>query len=342
MYSICLFCRASLGRNDVVEPFPVGRRVAFDAERGRLWAVCPRCRRWNLAPLEERWEAVELCERVFPRTGLHVSTANVGMARLADGTDLVRIGRPVRAELAAWRWGDLLRARARAARTREEVATSARTAAELAFHTAVQATLGWGAAFGLGSLLEEVDHLFRRHVLAARVPVAGGAPLVMRGRHLMRAALVSGGGEEGWGLRLPHTRGETTLAGAPALGAARYLLARLNRGETSPRVEPALARLEAGGTPGEHFGALARGIAEVGARRGLDDLGSVAELPAEVRLAMEMAATEETERRAMEGELALLEREWRQAEELAAISDSLLVPETVTAWLQERRAESPR
>jgi hypothetical protein len=51
----------------------------------------------------------------------------------------------------------------------------------------------------------------------------------------------------------------------------------------------------------------------------------------EIRLALEMAAHEETERRALEGELTLLEREWRDAERLAAISDALSVPALVEA-----------
>ena len=29
MYSTCLFCHAQLGANEVVEHFPVGRRLAF-------------------------------------------------------------------------------------------------------------------------------------------------------------------------------------------------------------------------------------------------------------------------------------------------------------------------
>ena len=42
------------------------------------------------------------------------------------------------------------------------------------------------------------------------------------------------------------------------------------------------------------------------------------------RLAIEMALQEDAERRAMEGELADLERAWQQAEEIAAIADNLL------------------
>ncbi len=51
-----------------IEHFPVGRRLAFDAAKGRLWVVCHHCGRWNLSPLEERWEAIEECERLFRGT----------------------------------------------------------------------------------------------------------------------------------------------------------------------------------------------------------------------------------------------------------------------------------
>ena len=106
MYQTCMFCNRPLGVNEVVEHFPVGRRLAFDAERGRLWVVCRRCERWNLSPLEERWEAVEMCERLFTATRIRVSTENVRLAKHPEGLELVRIGRPLRPEFAAWRYGD--------------------------------------------------------------------------------------------------------------------------------------------------------------------------------------------------------------------------------------------
>ena len=92
MYQACMFCRKPLGTNEVIEMFPVGRRLAFDAARGRLWVVCRKCERWNLTPLEERWEAVEDCERIFRGTRVRVSTENVGLARHPEGLTLVRIG----------------------------------------------------------------------------------------------------------------------------------------------------------------------------------------------------------------------------------------------------------
>lgn len=54
MYRHCTFCAWDLGSNPILEHFPVGRRLAFDPDRGRLWVVCPTCERWNLTPLEER------------------------------------------------------------------------------------------------------------------------------------------------------------------------------------------------------------------------------------------------------------------------------------------------
>src|SRR5918997_3016081 len=104
MYHTCLFCHGDLGANESVEHFPVGRRLAFDAAKGRLWVVCPRCARWNLTPLEERWEAIEQCERLYRGTRLRASTDNIGLARLGSGLELVRIGAPLRPEFAAWRY----------------------------------------------------------------------------------------------------------------------------------------------------------------------------------------------------------------------------------------------
>src|SRR5687768_4079252 len=106
MYATCLFCHAPLGANEEIEHFPVGRRLAFDSVKGRLWVVCRKCERWNLSPLEERWEAIEQAEQLYRDTRRRVATPEVGLARLADGTELVRIGAPLRPEFAAWRYGD--------------------------------------------------------------------------------------------------------------------------------------------------------------------------------------------------------------------------------------------
>ena len=74
MYSTCLFCTRALGSNEVIEHFPIGRRLAYDEAKGRLWVVCRHCEKWNLTPLEERWEAIEECERYYRETRLRMSS----------------------------------------------------------------------------------------------------------------------------------------------------------------------------------------------------------------------------------------------------------------------------
>jgi hypothetical protein len=108
MYRSCIFCSAPLGSNESIERFPVGRSLAFDGAKGRLWAVCPKCARWNLAPIEERWEAIEDAERLFRDTRTQVQSENIGLAKLRDGTRLVRVGQALAGELAAWRYGESL------------------------------------------------------------------------------------------------------------------------------------------------------------------------------------------------------------------------------------------
>ncbi len=105
MLTRCLFCHRDLPSNEGVEHFPVGRRVAFDPVRGRLWAVCPACRRWNLAPMEERWEALEELEKaVKDRARLLSQTDNIALLRTPE-LEIVRVGRANLTEEAWWRYG---------------------------------------------------------------------------------------------------------------------------------------------------------------------------------------------------------------------------------------------
>ena len=66
-------------------------------------------------------------------------------------------------------------------------------------------------------------------------------------------------------------------------------------------------------------------------------MGIVHKLPRPTRLALEMALHEEQERRALQGELKTLEAVWKHAEEIAAISDDLLLPEGAEEFLEEHR-----
>lgn len=64
--------------------------------------------------------------------------------------------------------------------------------------------------------------------------------------------------------------------------------------------------------------------------------------PPHVTLALEMALEAEDEARWLAGEAAALERHWREAEEVAAIADRLLLPASVTARAAALRREAGR
>jgi hypothetical protein len=65
--------------------------------------------------------------------------------------------------------------------------------------------------------------------------------------------------------------------------------------------------------------------------------GRLSTIPIEARLALEMVTHEDDERRALQGELAALEERWKEAEEIAGISDNMFLPSSVTDWMSRIR-----
>ena len=93
MFTHCLVCHTPFPPNEELEFFSTSTRVAYDAARGRLWAICRSCKRWSLAPIEERWEALEELEKaVKDRAKLLSQTDNVALLRAGE-LDVVRVGR---------------------------------------------------------------------------------------------------------------------------------------------------------------------------------------------------------------------------------------------------------
>ena len=328
MYSTCLFCHASLEANDAIEHFPVGRRLAFDAARGRLWVICRRCRQWNLTPTEERWEAIEECERFFRGTRLRVSTEHIGLARLTSGVELVRIGRPERPEFAAWRYGSQLGQRRRTAMVKAGIGVGALGALVVG---------GVAAGVGIGGFGWVIGQLGERIVMGspdrvvARIPVAEVGEVAVKRTHLGRLQLLAADDDRTWRVALPHRKETVMLDGLPAIHALAKLLPQLNRfGGSRERVSEAVALIEREADPVRFFDVAAR---EAKSR----EKARVSSLPETMRLALEMTAHEDTERRALEGELDLLEQAWQQAEEVAAIADNLLVPAFVDDWMRKHR-----
>ena len=110
MYTTCAFCNAKLDGDGGPSGLGVGRRIAFDEWKGRLWVICPKCARWNLSPLDDRLERIDTVARAARDAKLLAATDHVALLRW-QRYDLVRVGKPPRIELAPWRYGERLRAR---------------------------------------------------------------------------------------------------------------------------------------------------------------------------------------------------------------------------------------
>jgi hypothetical protein len=334
MYATCLFCNRPLGSNESIEHFPVGRRLAFDSAKGRLWVVCPSCERWNLTPLEERWEAIEEAEKLYRGTRLRAATDQIGLARLRDGTELVRIGEPLRPEFAAWRYGDQFGRR----RRRQMLVAGAGLTA-----------IGAVVAGGVARLARTAVRGNPRSVVA-RIRTDDRQILRVRLGHLSETSLEPGALAP-IAIDLRHETGRLRFEGQEAMRVASTLMPKVNRyGGTKQTIAEAVDALEQQHGSERYLEILTRmarvttqpsqrRVRRLSMMHDLPDHGLFALSPVQ-RLAFEMALHEEAERRAMEGELEELERAWREAEEIAAISDDLLLPPGVQQKL-ERFHESP-
>jgi len=328
MYSTCIYCRAPLGKNEVIEQFPVGRRLAFDAGKGRLWVVCASCARWNLTPVEERWEAIEECERTFAATPQRMSSGNIGLGRAREGLELVRIGQPLRGEFAAWRYGgEVIRRWSRF--WKGEVARTATNVAGIG----LIATLSPGApvtgmlllTWGLVQQRVSRRRNGRPGDIVANVEAQDGSKLAIR-RGDLGGLVILRDKVDRWGLRMHTDDGEAIhLVDGAAIRVASIALAAQNAdGASKAQVERAVATLEEFGNP-------------TALLKSLPAWTPMSAWRPEQLLALEMATHEESERRALEGELHELELAWKDAEEIASIADSLFLPASVTDWLRKHR-----
>lgn len=316
MFGHCIFCHAPFPENQSLEHLRRGRRVAFDPERGRLWAVCGACARWTLAPIEERWEALEELDRLTTgRARLLSRTDNIALLR-AEDLDIVRVGRAERAEEAWWRYGRELKGR----RKRSHVLQGAEAVAMMAITVATGgATAG---LFGHG-LFAGVARWWRFGGVAVRGRTecaACGSVATELGFREAGKLVLHPGEEPGELSLLRRCRvcGERPdaghlLAGADAERALRRILAyRHFHGASEKRIREATHAIDHAGSAE----ALARRVA--GQRLTLSRLEKGHRTEA---VALEIAVNDEMERRLLEMELAELERRWREEEEVAAIVD---------------------
>lgn len=329
MYTTCMFCNRPLGSNQVVETFPVGRRLAFDAERGRLWVVCRRCERWNLSPMEERWEAVETLEELFRGTRIRVSTENVGLARHPEGLELVRIGTPMRPEFAAWRYGDQF-----GRRRKKQILMGVGGAAVFA------GVMIGGAATGVlsGAVLSQGGNwwnLWMNGRTRVKLRTDDGSVLRLKRMDLLGTRLRPSDDPLGFAVEVRKGKQKRWFHEDEARRVAATILPKMNAaGGKQETVQDAVTHIESVGDPERFLRDVSTGD-RFRDRKGVP--GYVNKMPKPTKLAVEMALHEEQERRALEGELWLLERAWKEAEEIAAISDSLLVPDGTDDFLERHR-----
>jgi hypothetical protein len=267
--------------------------------------------------------------------------------------------------MAAWRYGDQF-----GRRWRKNVLYTTAIGA-------VGGSLVWlGPAIGLvagsGAVLLQVaarvaELTYQLRRVHARITVPGlGAPIAIRQKQLNRISIVCT--DHGWGLRIPclsdsvgvydATTGrrvessrwnagrfffETSvvLTGADALSAAARVLAAVNAAGAKPaEVRSAVDIIEEVGNPEALFTRFATRLPAVRKRFGVRKNvpgHALMFLPKEARLALEMATHEESERRALEGELSTLEAAWQEAEEIAIIADDLFVSDETRAKLATLR-----
>ncbi|MEK6613092.1 MAG: hypothetical protein AABZ29_09935 [Gemmatimonadota bacterium] len=349
MYSSCLYCHGDLGKNESVGHFPVGRRLAFDSANGRLWVICGACRRWNLSPLEERWDAIDECERLFEKTRLRMSTDNIGLARIAEGTELVRVGAAMRPEMAAWRFGAQLAARRRQYRWLVAGGVVVTAGLVVGVTTAgvsvIAGRWAWNVMKGgyervtrltlpnpQAGRKASVEARFAEHSPAAAeawrreartLDIKPPTPTVsIETKQARDARIVIDPDDDVLQLTLPVVGGSNVgYTGVDARNVAPKLLAKVNRSGGSREDERhAVAMLEgvASDRAPDLFAALLRRYASQWSKsKPIKDFGTP------VNLALEMALQEQRERELLAGELLELEFAWREAEELTRIADSL-------------------
>lgn len=348
MYSDCLRCNRSLGRNTELARLPVGRRIAFDSTKARLWVVCPSCEQWNLVPIEERWEALEECERVIEGAETRVDGAGLGVARTAGGMEFLRATGISDADIANARYGRRIEKRQRLLQ-----ATFAALGL-LAAAVGVRATLSSGSPmFGVYIGIAAAYWLF--HIWRnpprgwVRVARSTGQNTIVWPWQLKKVRLVMPSQDKQPELVLPGHGAELRLRGDEAVDFLTAFLPRVNGADcvdaSIGRAINAVAEAEA---QGRRLHTEARGKRSRGKRVPAHDYfrpwqrlamwmvhRPLIDITPENRLALEMAVMEEAEQRELSRYAKSLTQALEDEGEIAGIADDLLTPPQV----QERLAK---
>jgi hypothetical protein len=163
----------------------------------------------------------------------------------------------------------------------------------------------------------------RSEVVLGRIAERAGGSFLLHADQAWRSRLVSGPEPARWYLSVPtRAHGASTpsavheVEGYDAVRALRLALSEAGpSGGATAAVRRASAAIQSAGGA---VAFLAHAPAETRARG--FRYAAVGELPSALRLPLEIAADQAHERRAMEDVPAVLDREWREAEAVAALS----------------------
>jgi hypothetical protein len=314
MFRNCAFCNASFDGDGGPSGLGIGRRFAFDEWKGRLWVVCPRCSRWNLTPFDDRLEHIEAVARAARDGRVVASTDQVSLIRW-QSYSFVQVGKPPRIELATWRYGERLRNRQR---ERMKVVVPL-TVAAIGLGIAANVAAGGGFGVVVWNIHRIADWMYLRMVGGRRVSIAEppicahcGSIMELRARHVQHARMVTDTHADiAVVLSCPNCRHEgAQLTGAEAVQVLRQGLTYLNLRRGGRR------RAEDAAREVDYMGGPDRFVRDV-SQRAL----TLRSLRPERGLALEMAVDERAE-------IEELERQWREAEEIADIADGTLSTST--------------
>ena len=238
----------------------------------------------------------------------------------------------MRPEFAAWRYGDQFGRR----RKRAIMYGVGGVAVFLGLNIVGAAATGGG---GMGGYwIWQIIDSWRNSVTQAKLRPADGR--VIKRNKLELPFTHRRPAEDGQGLRLSIRKGkkEVWFEGAEAERFASQIAPRMNsKGGKKQTVQTAVSEIEHYGHPDDFLAQVVTGDRFLGKGR---VPGYIDKMPAPTKLALEMALHEEEERRALEGELWRLERAWQEAEEIAAISDRLLLPTDADDFIEKHREDT--
>jgi hypothetical protein len=270
---------------------------------------------------------VEECEITFRELPTRVHSEEIGAAVHPEGLRLIRIGEPLPVEFAVCRYGETMARRYR------------RNAYYVAAGVGVGGALLVGGLLigfaGAGVLAQTPNYLQAARRWATRVSIRlpdGSIAKV----HAGQVDFLNPNEESTLGLRVRMKKKIVALEGSEARRVASKIVPLVNRGGAKlPTVRNAVSMMaEVGGPEAFLQETWGKGRPEPGASIGWvrtrDWKGApVAAMSPVASIALEMALHQEQERKAMEGELVELRAAWRNAEEMAQISDNLLVPHEI-------------